>query len=1185
MLTFRLLSLLTLPVALVVSGQPPASAPSAEQRDLPLEAVEAFCVDIAGPEADLREQPQIVELVETARRLLEGGECTRALGYLSRALELAANRYYEPLYLAALAHYRLGELGEARTFAEAAAAVRPTAADVHYLLGHILRQQGRIEPAIRHYRTATRAAADEPDNPRVSACWYWLGYCLQQAGFLAAACESYANFDSAVWETHPAHRDNEEVAGLLAEYPLGMLDLRLDLLSQLNRHEEAVRVAGQALARWPEDMAVARRYAVSLLQARRFVEAFDFCRQKLSTAPDAAARARSPLLTLAATAALEAGLLDSWRLELLEGELTSERVDLLAALARRLEPINPMTAVNFWQVVVAHRPADAAATWSLAAALRSAGRIADAASTLSEFLRHHPDTADICWAPLTAWLSPLEPTEEIRRAVDQLQSGGADFALDLVLAMLAAATGRPQQAIEQFRTITEAQPDFLPPYLAWGYLLTSHYRWEEAKTVASAALKRNPQCAAAHFILALAHAGLDENSQAEAAFRAALRYRPDEPEFALAAARHYRRTGDLLAAQRYFQQALSADPTNGAALENLIESYLAGGKSTIARAQLRQAELTDVPEQTLRRVRTTLRFAQNPFGPEHLTELSRQLQAFPDDVETGTRLAAGLFVRGRLDEALQIARQLYARHPEDERLATLLCRLHTRRLEFPAAIEILESLARRYPNRIETLMLLSENYLADFRFEDARRVLTHVLELDPDAQTDQIARTRLLASYTELSDFEGALALLADWESRDPDNPAWHREKLRILVLTGRVEQALELASSRLEPLTAQFQKGLEQLKKLLEQLQSEPDNRAARADLESLNNQLSQLQSRLQQARAELMQVCLDGQRFQKAIELARSWLEQEDAVGYEAGITQWLVQALIADGQPEAALEALEELVAETPQATIALRGWKARAHAAAGRVDQAAGMLRETIADPPAPLDPSDRADLWTQLIEIYADAGRYDDALECLDQWATSLEPRDRPGRTLLLTLRCMVLAEADRLEDYATTARELLELDPDNPGLNNDLGYTWADAGINLPEATQMIRKAVAAQPLRAAYLDSLGWAYYKMTEFEKACFWLERAARLREGQDPVIYDHWGDTHYRLGNRDAARNCWEKAAELLTKPADRPRIGRNARLLSSVREKLKALADGREPNLAPLAVQPAAEPGAVVEQAP
>jgi tetratricopeptide (TPR) repeat protein len=147
---------------------------------------------------------------------------------------------------------------------------------------------------------------------------------------------------------------------------------------------------------------------------------------------------------------------------------------------------------------------------------------------------------------------------------------------------------------------------------------------------------------------------------------------------------------------------------------------------------------------------------------------------------------------------------------------------------------------------------------------------------------------------------------------------------------------------------------------------------------------------------------------------------------------------------------------------------------------------------------------------------------------------------------------------------------LLEADPDDTGLNNDLGYSWVDAGINVERALGMIRQAVADEPLRAAYLDSLGWAYYKTGDFDRACEYLRRAARLREGQDSVIFDHLGDACFRLGDRETARQHWQKAAQMLKEEEAKGGMARPPDLATKIRAKLAALEDGKEPEVAPTA---------------
>lgn len=106
--------------------------------------------------------------------------------------------------------------------------------------------------------------------------------------------------------------------------------------------------------------------------------------------------------------------------------------------------------------------------------------------------------------------------------------------------------------------------------------------------------------------------------------------------------------------------------------------------------------------------------------------------------------------------------------------------------------------------------------------------------------------------------------------------------------------------------------------------------------------------------------------------------------------------------------------------------------------------------------------------------------------------------------------------------------KVLEEDPEDPAVNNDLGYLYADQGKHLEKAEQMIRKAIAAEPENAAYLDSLGWVYFKLGKLAEAVEPLEKAVSKSTGGDATIWDHLGDVYQRLNKVDKAVDAWTKA---------------------------------------------------------
>lgn len=119
---------------------------------------------------------------------------------------------------------------------------------------------------------------------------------------------------------------------------------------------------------------------------------------------------------------------------------------------------------------------------------------------------------------------------------------------------------------------------------------------------------------------------------------------------------------------------------------------------------------------------------------------------------------------------------------------------------------------------------------------------------------------------------------------------------------------------------------------------------------------------------------------------------------------------------------------------------------------------------------------------------------------------------------------------ERLKEWETAEpyfRRALELSPDQPQVLNYLGYSWIDMNINLDEGVEMIRKAVELRPNDGYIVDSLGWAHYRLGDFEDAARELERAVTLRP-HDPTINDHLGDAYWKVGRKLEAVFQWNRA---------------------------------------------------------
>ncbi|MBE8191490.1 MAG: tetratricopeptide repeat protein [Alphaproteobacteria bacterium] len=116
----------------------------------------------------------------------------------------------------------------------------------------------------------------------------------------------------------------------------------------------------------------------------------------------------------------------------------------------------------------------------------------------------------------------------------------------------------------------------------------------------------------------------------------------------------------------------------------------------------------------------------------------------------------------------------------------------------------------------------------------------------------------------------------------------------------------------------------------------------------------------------------------------------------------------------------------------------------------------------------------------------------------------------------------------------TDLHKARRLSRNDPHVLNYLGYSWVDKGLYLHESLNILRQAVRAAPNNGFFLDSLGWAYYKLGNYNNALAFVERAAQI-EPTDATITDHLGDILWRMGRHLEARYQWRKA--LAFNPSD------------------------------------------------
>jgi tetratricopeptide (TPR) repeat protein len=204
-------------------------------------------------------------------------------------------------------------------------------------------------------------------------------------------------------------------------------------------------------------------------------------------------------------------------------------------------------------------------------------------------------------------------------------------------------------------------------------------------------------------------------------------------------------------------------------------------------------------------------------------------------------------------------------------------------------------------------------------------------------------------------------------------------------------------------------------------------------------------------------------------------------------------------------------------------------------------------------------ADDREVEEDLAQVYIRLKRFKEASEQLDK-ADALATK--PDEKLEVLYLRGEFYERQKMYDQAEVQfRKALAIDPHNPGVLNYLGYMLADQGQKLPEALKLICQAVELEPQNGAYLDSLGWVYFKSGQYTEAEENL-RKANERMNSDPTVHDHLGELYEKTGNLKMAVAQWERSmteyAHSLPADADPEDVQKVQHKLENARVKLAKL---------------------------
>jgi tetratricopeptide (TPR) repeat protein len=640
-----------------------------------------------------------------------------------------------------------------------------------------------------------------------------------------------------------------------------------------------------------------------------------------------------------------------------------------------------------------------------------------------------------------------------------------------------------------------------------------------------------------------------DNDLAIALFEKALADRPNNTELLGLLCRAFLQKQDFAGARALARRLIETHPDGADGYQRLIETYRAEGKIEAAVAELEAFRRTSPENRTLA---FELAAAYEEAGrKDQAAALYGELSAGAASadgaaVPAAMKLAELRLGEGRPLEALQalaaamtrLAAMRAGRRNESALLvrgAQIIDALDDPDAVYQEAKGFLHGEAEPFGTFV-LLGMLAERLK---KTDDAIGLYTQAIAREPRAAIAYSRKADLLIQQNRLDD---ALAVYRDALQAGLALPIFYRKMGMILDSLGRPEDAVE-----------QYRRAR----------QGDPDDKPTRYFLAAALARLG----RLDEAEAEFRALI---ERFPTEVraycQLAAVALAQGDAAKAETAVNQ----ALAIDPKHP------------TPRTLLAEVRYRQK------RFTDAESLARTLLAEQP------DAHDVRLLLAHALAAQGRFPDAAAEVRAMLAA-EPENLDWRYLLAGLYSE-MADPDAAEKELA---KILQVRPDHPPANNDLGYLWANRGINLDRAEKMIRLALQSDPKSPAYMDSLGWVFYKRGSFEDALKILQAAADLsaeaqpvrqspqvanttgdstRRGDggrakadaapelDPVIWDHLGDAYWRLSRSEDAADAWQKAAKILEGRSERPRPDD----LERVREKMNTLRAGAAPPVAPTA---------------
>ncbi len=597
-----------------------------------------------------------------------------------------------------------------------------------------------------------------------------------------------------------------------------------------------------------------------------------------------------------------------------------------------------------------------------------------------------------------------------------------------------------------------------------------------------------------------------------AAYRKARELDPKSAEIPAELASLYARQSRVREAVESAEQALKLDPAHGGAHAVL-------GSISAELAEQEQTSEADKPGAAPTNLSR---------GIDHLEAAYKSMG---DRTPPGLRLAlARLYVKRQLyEKAIPALRALLADEPFMPEAISLLADSYSTTGKTREALELLKDAVAEDP---DFYGLLGDAYDKAQRFSDAADAYAQASAREPADQDLKIKWAYALMNSGGDAELKQARRMLGDVVKLNPAN-GWPLYLLsQAQRETGDLDGA-EQSARRLIASAPDRAWGPHALAQVLEQRR---DYKKVVAALEPLvTKETAGREADVSLLLTHLGFAYLELGLFDQAIatfERAQT-LSPEDP-----SLRMYFLQALIAAKRYDQALAFVRELRQKDAR-NLRLARLEAEALRGTGKVDEGAALLMGVAGAGSA------NPDSAVELAEYYAGAQRYAEAARVLK----TQMPRSPDDLTLQFQYGAM-LEKQKQFGDAEKIFRQILAKDPKHGPTLNYLGYMMADRGERLTEALSLIKRAIDLDPHNGAYIDSLGWAHFKLNQLDLAEKYLKQAADQLP-RDSAVQVHLGDLLSRRGRPNEAIEAWKRALAGDGESIDRAEVERK---MKSAQEK-------------------------------